>query len=193
VALTFDDGPDPRWTPRVLDALGEAGAAATFFVIAPRARRWPELVWRALAEGHRVEPHCAEHVRHSELDRADISADTAATLAALAELGVEARLWRPPWGVRTPDTEEVARDYGLQLVGWTHDTHDWRGDAANRMLAAVRPGLGPGSVVLMHDGLGPGARRTGCRETVALIRPLVDHVRALGCEPVTLLPEVKVT
>jgi peptidoglycan/xylan/chitin deacetylase (PgdA/CDA1 family) len=192
VALTFDDGPDPRWTPRVLDALGEVGAAATFFVVAPRVRRWPELVRRALAEGHRVEPHCAGHVRHSELDRAGISADTAATLDTLAELGVEARLWRPPWGVRTPDTEEVARDYGLQLVGWTHDTHDWRGDAASRMLAAVRPGLGPGSVVLMHDGLGPGARRTGCRETVALIRPLVDHVRALGCEPATLLPEVGV-
>ena len=66
------------------------------------------------------------------------------------------------------------------------DTHDWRGDDAAAMLAAVAPALAPGAVVLAHDGLGPGALRTGCAETVALVGPLVRRDRAAGLSPVPL-------
>lgn len=72
---------------------------------------------------------------------------------------------------------------GLDPALWTEDTHDWRGDAAGEMLDIIGSGLGPGSVVLMHDGLGPGARREGCGQTVALVGMLVERIRGLGCEP----------
>jgi peptidoglycan/xylan/chitin deacetylase (PgdA/CDA1 family) len=180
LTLTFDDGPDATWTPRVLDALAAAGARATFFVIAPRAERHRELVARMLGEGHSVELHCDEHLRHSDRDEAWGLRDTATAIERLAALGIRPRLWRTPWGDRAPWTARVAEQFGLRLIGWDVDTHDWRGDSAGEMLAGIEPELFPGAVVLAHDGLGPGALRTGCAETVALIPRLVARVEAVA-------------
>ena len=88
--------------------------------------------------------------------------------------------------MRAPWTGEVAEDFGLRLASWSADTKDWRGDTVPEMLGRIEPLLGQGSVVLMHDGLGPGAQRTGCGETVALVEPLVARLRELGCEPKSL-------
>lgn len=178
--LTFDDGPDPRWTPRVLDALGAAGARATFFVLAPAAEREPALIARMVAEGHELALHADRHVRHSEWDREAIAADADSALARLEGLGVGPERWRSPWGVVTPATRVVARGLGLRLCGWTLDTHDWRGDRAAAMLARVSPRIGDGQVVLMHDGLGPGARRGDCPQTVELTAALLESARGLG-------------
>jgi peptidoglycan-N-acetylglucosamine deacetylase len=183
VFLTFDDGPDPIWTPRVLEALRLSEARATFFVVAPRARRLPHLVHEMIRAGHSVGLHCIEHIRHTERSRPEVEADTRAGLRDLRLLRMHPRLWRPPWGVLAPWTGDVAEGFGLELVSWTADTHDWRGDTAPEMLDHILPALRPGAVVLMHDGLGPGARRDGCEETVALIGDLVQRIRTVGCEP----------
>jgi len=183
LALTFDDGPDPDWTPLVLDALADAGARATFFVIAPRATRFPSLISRMREDGHDVAFHCKEHVRHDAMTPVGIEADVASGLPAL---GQPVRHWRTPWGFVTPATEEVAQRHRLGLVGWTADTEDWRGDALDEMLARVRGRISPGAIVLMHDGVGPGATRDGCAGTVDLVRPLVATVRSHGLEPATL-------
>lgn len=180
VALTFDDGPDPDWTPAVLDALRDAGARATFFVLAPRASAHPQLLARMAAEGHAIGLHAHEHVRHTDLDARAGEDDTRRALAALNALGVRPGLWRTPWGVEAPWTRPLAAAHGLRVVGWTADTHDWRGDRAEAMLEAIADGVRPGAVVLAHDGLGPGARRDGCAETVGLIGPLVALARARG-------------
>ena len=177
LALTFDDGPDPDGTPRVLDALSAAGARATFFVISARAADHPRLVARALEDGHTVGLHCDEHVRHSDRDAAWARADTERALERLAGLGVAPELWRTPWGDTAPWTASVAAEFGLRLMGWTVDTHDWRGDRAPAMFAATREGLAPGAVVLAHDGIGPGARRKDVRETVAYVELVNRHAR----------------
>ena len=183
LALTFDDGPDPRWTPAVLDALRAARATATFFVLGACARRHPDPVRRAVAEGHGVEVHADRHLRHTELS-ADAGADDLdRALEALDALGVRPSRWRTPWGVEAEWTRGLAAERGLELVGWTADTHDWRGDDAPAMLAAVQPDLRDGAIVLAHDGLGPGALRDGCAETVALVGPLVAAARERGLEP----------
>jgi peptidoglycan-N-acetylglucosamine deacetylase len=187
-ALTFDDGPDPVWTLRVLDALHRGEAHATFFVIAPLALKHPSVVSAILEAGHAVEFHCTDHVRHTHLSRREVEADTREGLRALRSLSIEPRFWRPPWGVLAPCTEEVAEDFGLRLAPWSVDTRDWRGDPACEMLRNTEPLLGPGAVVLMHDGLGPGALRAGCEETVALVEPLVARLRLMGCEPASLTP-----
>jgi len=173
ISLTYDDGPDPVWTPRLLDVLAEHGASATFFVLGPAAERHPEPLRRARAEGHEVALHADEHVRHTELDGAQLAADTRRAMERLAGLDVRPRRWRAPWGVTTQDTHVIADRMGLELVHWSVDTHDWRGDSAGQMLAACGPDVGPGSVVLMHDGLGPGARREDCAETVELTERLL--------------------
>ena len=170
VELTFDDGPDPVWTPAVLAALSGSFLRATFFVIAPRAAAHPHLVAAIRAAGHAVELHCYEHVRHTEVDRPTTEDDTRRALTTLADLGVRPRRWRTPWGVQAPWTQEIAAAHELELCGWDVDSHDWRGDGAEQMLAAVGPELHEGAVVLLHDGLGPGSPRQGCEETVRFTR-----------------------
>lgn len=180
LSLTFDDGPDAYWTMRVLDALGQANARATFFMVGERVRSAPQAAVAVLAAGHEVQLHCERHLRHSELSQADIQFDTRAGLASLATVGVSPSLWRTPWGVRTQASERVARSHRLRLVNWTIDTHDWRGDAATTMLEAVRDRLEADAVVLSHDAVGPGALRGGCESTVELIHGLAQTARAEG-------------
>ena len=186
VYLTFDDGPNPVWTPRVLEALRRSGARATFFVVAPLARRYSRLVREISRSGHGVEFHCSRHVRHTELTRREVELDVRCGLSDLLDLEINPELWRPPWGVLAPWSNAIAEDAQLEIALWTADTHDWRGDGAGEMLDAVSPALGPGAVVLMHDGLGPGALRAGCAETVALIPALVDAARARSLEPLPM-------
>lgn len=186
IALTFDDGPDPGWTPLVLDALDDMGARSTFFVVAPLARRYPWLLTRMREAGHEVAFHCTRHVRHDRLSSEEIEGDASAGVLTLRELGHPVRHWRTPWGLVTPTTKEVAKRQELSLVGWTADTEDWREGAAETMLERVETRLAAGEILLMHDGLGPGATRTGCAETVALLQPLVSLARARGLEPVPI-------
>jgi peptidoglycan/xylan/chitin deacetylase (PgdA/CDA1 family) len=187
LALTFDDGPDAHWTAAVLDALAATGARGTFFVLGERVRRAPELIARMRREGHAVAVHGDAHLRHTAIDARAGEADLTRALETLAGVGVRPTLWRTPWGVEAPWTRPLAERHELSLVGWSADTHDWRGDRAADMLAAVERDLGPGVVVLAHDAIGPGARREDCAETVALIVPLVAAGRARGLEPEVLV------
>jgi len=185
-ALTFDDGPDAVWTPRVLDSLRRNGARATFFVMADRAARHGVLIERMRAEGHEIAFHCARHIRHSEMDELALRRDTNEGLRALKDLEVDPRRWRPPWGVVTAATRRVADVFGLEVVGWDVDSEDWRGDTAVKMHGRVVDDLRAGSVVLMHDGLGPGVRRSGCSETVELIPRLLETLHERGLQAVRL-------
>ena len=180
LALTFDDGPDPVWTPRLLDLLAALGARVTFFPIARRAAAHPELVRRMRAEGHAVGLHCDEHVRHSERDLEWLRRDTASALARLETVGVRPVFWRTPWGDTGVWSARVAREHDLCLLGWTVDTHDWRGDTAQEMLDATRDAIEPGAIVLAHDGLGPGARRDGARETLSYVKRVAALARQRG-------------
>jgi peptidoglycan/xylan/chitin deacetylase (PgdA/CDA1 family) len=180
LSLTFDDGPDAVWTPQLLDVLRDGEAQATFFPISGRAERHPGLIARMQAEGHAVGLHCDEHVRHSSRGIGWLRRDTKRALSALGRVGVRPRLWRTPWGDLAPWSEQVAAEHGLRLVGWTADTHDWRGDRAKNMYASLRARLDNGAVVLAHDGIGPGARRTGVAETIEFVRLVIAHAKSTG-------------
>lgn len=178
--LTFDDGPDPVWTPRLLDVLAAAGVRATFFPIAPRAAAHPELVARMRADGHEIGLHCDEHVRHSTRSEDWLMVDTDRALERLAGLGVAPTRWRPPWGDTAPFTRAIADAHDLTLTGWTVDTHDWRGDSAAMMFDVTRDHLTEEAIVLAHDGVGPGARRVDSCETVTYTERVIDFARETG-------------
>ena len=167
----------------MLGELERCRARATFFVLGERVEATPGVVRAAVDAGHEVQLHGYRHLRHSQLTEEEIELDTRAALESLAQVGVRPTRWRTPWGITTPASERVASRHGLALVHWTIDTHDWRGDPALAMLAYARRQLAPGAVVLMHDGLGPGAMRSGCENTVELLAPLIAAARARGLAP----------
>lgn len=188
IALTYDDGPDPIWTPLVLEALSRVEARATFFVDARRALVQRDLVGSIASAGHEVAFHCFEHIRHSERTASELRSEVTLGLGLLDLVGVSPRAWRAPWGVETETTRELAAEHGLRLWGWNVDTHDWRGDSAGRMRGALEAqgGLREGDVILMHDALGPGARRHDCAETVALTELLLAAARTAGLSTATI-------
>lgn len=187
VHLTFDDGPDPEWTPAVAGELERAGVRGTFFVIGERVAAHPEVVRALVAAGHEVELHCMRHVRHPGLGAREIEADTREALGVLRSVGVRPRRWRTPGGHVTRATRVVAARHGLRLAGWSADPRDWEGGLAYVMLERMaRDGLGPGHVIVMHDAVGPGALRSDCAQTVELIEPLVGNLRGRGWEPAPL-------
>jgi peptidoglycan/xylan/chitin deacetylase (PgdA/CDA1 family) len=180
--LTFDDGPDPRTTPALLDLLAARDARATFFPIAPRAAQHPHMIARMLADGHAVGVHCHEHVRHREREPDDVRADTVAALTTLRSLGANPSLWRTPWGDVAPFSAALAEEQGLRIVGWTVDTHDWRGDSAQEMFRRIGGELQDDAIVLAHDGIGPGALRGEATATVELIGMIAAHADECGLQ-----------
>jgi peptidoglycan-N-acetylglucosamine deacetylase len=183
VALTFDDGPDPEWTPPVLEALRHAGVRATFFVVAEQIDE-PDggrLLAAILQAGHSIQPHCSRHIRHTELTLAELREDIAGVLRALARHGVsEPRFWRPPYGEIHPEhSARVADESGLKLELWTHDPCDYAGIPSREMLDSL-DSLKANSVILLHDSRRYTDRTDSAANTVALIEPLTTLIRERG-------------
>ena len=187
IALTIDDGPDPEVTPRVLDLLDAAGVRATFFCIGWRARQSPALCREIVARGHGVENHGDAHSHAFSLFgprrmRADISA-AQATLADLT--GQAPRFFRATAGLRNPLLEPVLAELDLQLAAWTRRPYDTRNADTDRVFQRLTRGLGPGDILLMHDG---HAARTAEGQPVILatLPRLLDAMRDAALVPVTL-------
>jgi peptidoglycan/xylan/chitin deacetylase (PgdA/CDA1 family) len=180
LSFTFDDGPDETWTPLVLEQLARSRVKATFFMVGERLLGRLALARTVLDAGHEIQLHCHRHIRHTALTEEELQDDTEQALGALASIGVIPRLWRTPWGISTEASVKVAGRHGLTLVRWSIDTHDWRGDPPQRMLAHAHSHLPGGGAVLMHDALGPGARRTGCENTLELLPALATAARTHG-------------
>ena len=180
--LTFDDGPDERWTPAVLDELAREGVRATFFVIGERAERHPELIERTLAEGHEVELHCMRHRWHGLQTPSELEADTRAALGRARPRRGKAE----PLAAALREGRVVVRRTWPTLTGCgspapraTRATGRARGSLA--AMRAAEPDLQPGNVVVMHDGAEfEGDSRA---DTVALIAPLLEAARRRGLEP----------
>ena len=151
IALTYDDGPDGKTTPRLLDLLAEHGAKATFFVIGEHVRAHPEIVKRCVAEGHAIGNHSD---RHSYLTnfflRGRMRREMRACQEAVrAAAGVEPRFYRPPIGLMNPAVVPAARDLGMEVVAWSIRSLDTRrGDPVRRVV----PRLRSRAIVLLHDG-----------------------------------------
>ena len=175
VYLTFDDGPNPVWTPRVLELLARHRAQATFFVLGRSAAAHPELVRQEHAAGHGVGNHTWSHHRLTGLGDGELAAEVSSTSAAIQRAtGVPVRCLRPPYATVDRASAQRVGALGLRLVLWDIDTRDWlrpgAGVIAGRVLGRVRAG----DVVLMHDG---GGDRS---QTVAALEQLLTDLSARG-------------
>jgi peptidoglycan-N-acetylglucosamine deacetylase len=168
LALTFDDGPNPKWTPRLLDTLAAQGVKATFFMLGSRAEAERELVRRVAAEGHLIGNHSWSHPNLVVTAASKIREELRRTSDALEQItGEKVRYVRPPFGARRPAVFRIARELGLRVVLWNAMTSDWSEPSAEKIareLAAKIDGLGRcgrAANIVLHDGghLEPEARR----------------------------------
>jgi peptidoglycan/xylan/chitin deacetylase (PgdA/CDA1 family) len=187
LALTFDDGPDPAVTPRVLEILGRRGAHATFFYVGRHAEAQPDLVAETVRRGHRVENHSYRHSSAfcflgpraigREIDRAQ---------DVLSRCAGEAPRWfRAPAGIRNPWRDGALVRRGLELASWTRRGFDTMSRDPGRVLRRLTRSIAPGDILVLHDG--GAARDRGGRPIVVETLPrLLDAIDAAGLRAVPL-------
>ncbi|MEV0270952.1 polysaccharide deacetylase family protein [Hamadaea sp. NPDC050747] len=173
IALTFDDGPDPQWTPQVLDLLRAYHIKATFCVIGVMAAEFPQLVRQIVAEGHTLCNHSWQHdVGLGLRGEAAITADLRRTNDAIhrAVPGARVSYFRQPGGAWTPAVVAAATSLGMSPLHWQVDPRDWAKPPSRSIAMTVISHTMPGSIVLMHDG---GGNR---QNTVTALRSVLPNL-----------------
>jgi peptidoglycan/xylan/chitin deacetylase (PgdA/CDA1 family) len=151
--LTYDDGPEPNGTERVLAALASHGARATFFVLVSRARRYPGLLADVVAAGHEIALHGVDHRRLTSFSATQVRLRCADGRAELEDVTAQRVRWmRPPYGAQTLSTSLAIRRAGLTPVLWGPSSWDWKPVTQQARLARVRESARSGSILLCHDG-----------------------------------------
>jgi polysaccharide deacetylase family sporulation protein PdaB len=180
IALTFDDGPNPVYTPQVLDLLHKYHAKATFFVIGSKVTQHADLVKRESAEGHEVANHSYRH-RLKRITGNDLYEDLAKAQEAIySATGHEAHLYRPPGGMYNRSIVNTAKEAGYRVVLWSSDPHDWREPGVHRIVQSVKSHLHNGDIVLLHD------HGRHCPQTLKALEQLLPELEAAGYQFVTI-------
>ena len=155
LALTFDDGPHPAQTPAILRILRQYDAPATFFVIGENAGWNPDLVKAVAADGHLVANHSWSHPELPKLSRAKVREELGRTCDLVEKaLGAPPRFARAPYGAWHGPSLEVCAELGMEPMGWSVDTLDWKSPGTATIRSRVLTGAHPGAIVLAHDGGG---------------------------------------
>jgi len=187
IALTFDDGPDPDSTPRILDILLENDLKATFFVIGKKAVQHPELLRRIVDEGHTIGNHSySHHYLIALFSRQKLRTDMLRCNEAIRDItGRAPAFFRPPFGVTNPRYAAVLKDLEMQSIGWSLRSMDTRAKNKYQLIQKIISTLKPKDIVLLHDHLPLTADTLPdiighCREMGIKIEPLP---RLIGKEP----------
>lgn len=176
VALTFDDGPDPHYTPQVLDILNRNGVKATFCTIGLWVQKWPQLVRAERDQGHTLCDHTMHHMLHLDHkghDEVVYEIDSEADLVRQAT-GQDPQFFRAPGGNLNDDVVNVAHQRNMRVLGWAVDPHDYEKIPAPLIFARIMQELKPGAIILMHDG---GGDRT---QTIAQLETLIVTLKQQG-------------
>ncbi|MFE5139655.1 polysaccharide deacetylase family protein [Streptomyces fagopyri] len=177
VNITIDDGPDPVWTPRVLEVLREYGVKATFCMVGTQAQAHPDLVRAVVAAGHRLCDHTVSH--DTTMDTKSESYQSRQILDAermitKASGGVRPQYYRAPGGAFTPYSRELAASRGMRPLGWNVDSKDFERPGTDVLVATVKQEIANGPTVLFHDA---GGDRS---ESVEALRELLPWLRRQG-------------
>jgi len=159
LGLTFDDGPNATWTPRLLDILRSHELHATFFIVGERAKAEPGLVRRAAAAGHLIGNHSWDHPNLARSSSDVIREELKRTQDTLEQItGKAVKFFRPPYGARRPAVFRIAREMGLKLVLWNAMTTDWSDPSAERIAYKLSERIdrlrqrGRATNIVLHDG-----------------------------------------
>lgn len=188
VSLTFDDGPDPRWTPQILDILKARGLKATFFLVGSQAEKCPSLVRRILAEGHNLGNHTYTHANLGVISEAQIRLELNASQRLIESItGYSTTLFRPPYNADSQPSStaeliplSIAEDLNYLIVLENIDPEDWAKPGIEEIVDRVRQNRHLGNIVLLHDA---GGDRS---QTVAALPQIIDYLQQRGDKIVPL-------
>ena len=181
IALTFDDGPHPSYTDRILDVLEQEGVKATFFVIGENVAAYPEVTRRVFGAGHEIGNHTYTHPLGGKAQLAELEAEIRKTDALLEKLGCPTvRLFRPPQGKYPAGLASCLQQSGKLTVLWNIDTRDWDKRTEAQIINEVETKVHGGDIVLFHDFVG------GESATIPAIKKLIPALKERGYRFVTV-------
>ena len=184
IALTFDDVPDPRFTPAVLDILSKYHVPATFFVVGNRAEKHPGLVSRMKREGHAIGNHSYDHPLFTKIPLSQFQNQILTTERRIQYIvGYKPKLIRPPYGDITEEQLKWAKKHGYKIVNWNVDSLDWKGISKEKVKKNILSSVGRGSIILQHAGGGVGSDLTG---TIQALPEVIQTLRSRGYTFVTV-------
>jgi peptidoglycan-N-acetylglucosamine deacetylase len=188
IALTFDDGPDPRFTEDVLNVLNQYNVSGTFFLMGSRAIAYPEIVKRVNTEGHVIGNHTYFHPNLvKEADIPTLEREVTRTENTLNDIiDYRTSLFRPPYGFLYNELVEKLAEMQYLIIGWSVDSLDWEEDPPEVIASNVLDNVHPGAIILMHDGADWDGDRTN---TIAALRQIIPALQKQGYEFVTV-PEL---
>ncbi|PYI51648.1 polysaccharide deacetylase family protein [Paenibacillus flagellatus] len=187
VALTFDDGPDKKYTPQILDILKKREVKATFFVVGLQVEKCADVLKRIVEEGHAVGNHTYDHANLTERTAAEIAEEIRQTDEAIRKaLGTGTDLFRPPYGATNDVVKKTVADSKQELVQWTVDTRDWAGTTPDEIMEKVKSQTKPDGIILMHCF---GGKNGKLDNTVEALPRVIDYLKDEGYTFVTV-PEL---
>lgn len=153
IAITFDDGPSPGLTPKLLDMLKERGIRATFYVVGTNAAAYPEILRRMVAEGHEIGNHSWSHPSLTKVGAGGVQSQMEKTNAAIfAAVGVNPKTMRPPYGATNAAiNKRLNEEFGMKVIIWSVDPLDWKYRNADRVANTIISQTHPGAIILAHD------------------------------------------
>ncbi|MFA5176530.1 MAG: polysaccharide deacetylase family protein [Candidatus Omnitrophota bacterium] len=188
VALTFDDGPSPEWTPQVLDELKKAQVKATFFMLGNHVERYPEIARQVLAEGHEIGNHTYDHhvliyYKMEELEKEIKDAEKAIKTVT----GQNTRYFRPPKAWLSSREKKKIEEMGYKIVLWSLNSKDWVTYHDKQITSYILKRIQPGDIILFHDSGGVFTAEGGNRtQTIKTIPRLVKKLEEKGYRFVTI-------
>lgn len=176
IALTFDDGPDPNYTPQLLDLLKENDIKCTFFVIAEQAQKYPELIQRMKREGHYIGLHNLKHTNETLILPNKTKKQLSEAMRIMAEMGVKVKYFRPPWGMFNPFTYHYAKENNFKVILWSIHASDWsRFKTVQNIEEKLLRDVKPGDIVLLHDGRGAKGAPKRTIEALKTVLPILKE------------------
>ncbi len=179
LAMTFDDGPSPKLTPKLLDMLKDRGIKATFYVVGTNAAAYPEILQRMIAEGHEIGNHSWNHPSLTRMGAAAVKSQMDRTEAAIVKAtGIKPATMRPPYGATNAKlNKRFDEEFGMKVIMWSVDPLDWKYRSADRVTREIVSGATPGGIILAHDIHS---------STVAAMPGTLDALKAKGYEFATV-------
>lgn len=183
IAITFDDGPDLKYTNQILDILKDHHVSATFFVMGKLSKKYPWVLKRMVREGHTIGNHSWSHKDFTKLSKDKIFDQLEKTNQLIYRLtGKKPQFFRPPFGAMNEKVIRYVSQKGYSIIYWNVDTRDWQGKTADEMMKVVKKNIRSGSIILFHSA-GGDRQLDG---TIQVLPRLISFLKKKGYEIVTI-------